>query len=418
MVFSLVPIFITAIYILRLGLNIPFWDQWEVVHLLAKSSQGVLTIAELFSQHNEHRPFFPRLIWIGLSGVTHYNVNAELWGNFLIALGTFWFLVNRSMATWRRMGVFAPPWLVPLMSLLVFNLGQRESWLQGYQTVMFLGAAGAVIGLIMAAEDGSGRGFLVAVLLGIISTFSMANGVLYWPVGLAVLATGRANRWKAAKLYGWTAAGAMCIALFFHGWVASVQLSLSYVLAHPLEWILWVANYVGAPLMTSWYVAWMFGIIGIGLYIAAAGYAVRNGKWRSLTAYFAVAAFVLLAALSTSIGRAGLGMPQSVVPRYLTVSVWFWISLLTLLTVVPMKILYRRVLYTFLTMSLTILTVVGGWRGYVSIYQRILPAYLAVSSGQVVNDGALGQIHPDPAIARSDLQFLCENRLSACADAP
>ena len=59
---SLLPIAIVSIYIFLFGLNIPFLDQWEVVGLLEQQQQGSLSFSDLLAQHNEHRPFFPRLL--------------------------------------------------------------------------------------------------------------------------------------------------------------------------------------------------------------------------------------------------------------------------------------------------------------------------------------------------------------------
>src|SRR6266508_1980472 len=99
---SLIPIVTVGAYIYFFGLNMPFWDQWENVSLLIKQQQGNLSIADLFTQHDEHRPFFPRLIWIGLAELTHYNVKAEQWTNLFIALATFGFFIHRSIRLWRE----------------------------------------------------------------------------------------------------------------------------------------------------------------------------------------------------------------------------------------------------------------------------------------------------------------------------
>lgn len=417
---SLLPIIVTGLYILRLGLNIPFWDQWTVVALLAKKYQGLLSLADLFGEHLGHRPFFPRLIWIGLSEYTGYNVNAELWVNFLIALGTFWFFVNRSMKAWSRLGVSVPPMMVPLMSLLVFNLGQHESWLQGFQTVMFLGVAAVVVGLFLLAEDSGLPAFLVAAMLGVVATFSMASGLLYWFVGLAVLAVSSPHRSKAARWFLWTLASTISIVFFFNDWAPGRSPNLGYEFAHPLQWYLWVVNFLGAPLLRSWYVAWIFGMVSISLYVLALGHAVRTNRWRQIVAYLAIAIFVLLMDFSVSSGRMSMGMPQSVVSRYLTVSVWYWTSLLALIPMLQIRGLYRSVLYASFTISLMVQMVLGGRSGYVAVYRRLLPAYMAVSSGQTVDDSELALINWDLDLgrARSQLDFLCEHRLSACAHAP
>ncbi|MBI2331407.1 MAG: hypothetical protein HYU84_04455, partial [Chloroflexi bacterium] len=151
-VLTLLPILVVGLYIHFFGLNIPFWDQWYFVKHLMMQSNGQLTFDVLLSQHNEHRPFFPRLIWLVLAGFTHYNIKAELWTNLLIAFGTFAFFARRALRTWQEHTVEAPVFLLPLISLLLFNLGSRESWIQGFQTVMFLGMACIIIGVFFLTD--------------------------------------------------------------------------------------------------------------------------------------------------------------------------------------------------------------------------------------------------------------------------
>lgn len=181
------PILIVAVYIWLFGVNFPLFDQWENIPLLMKVEQGQLSLQDLFSQHNEHRPFFPRTIWLSLAAWTHYNIRAELWVNFVIMLVTFLFFLFQTTRFWRKMMVTTPIWLLPLLSLLVFNLGQRESWLQGFQTIMFLGMACVVIGIFLLAESRSWVKFIVAILLGWIANFSMVNSIFYWFVGVFLL---------------------------------------------------------------------------------------------------------------------------------------------------------------------------------------------------------------------------------------
>jgi hypothetical protein len=415
---SLIPIAIVSIYILLFGLNIPFLDQWEVVGLLEKQQQGALSFSDLLAQHNEHRPFFPRLIWLVLSELTQYNINAQLWANLLIAIGTFGFFVSRSIRTWEQYQVRGPSFLIPVLSLLVFNLGQRESWLQGIQTIMFLGTACVVIGLFLLAEGSDWVRFWSAVLLGGIGTFSMANGLLYWPIGLIVLWILTPPGSRGLRLFLWATASFICIGLFFANWTSGGHLNLTYVLTHPFEWLLWILDFLGSPLMTLWYVAWIFGLLSIVLYILIIRQILRTDDWKPCVPYFAVALFILLTGFSISLGRMEMGMRQAVVPRYLTMSVWYWASLLTLVPLLDMKIQHQRILYSFLTASLIFLTIGGGWRGHVSLYQRILPAYQAISSGQPVSDEVLARISSNTITARSRLHFLCEHKLSVCAEQP
>lgn len=315
-------------------------------------------------------------------------------------------------------GIRSPSYLIPLLSLLVFNLGQRESWLQGIQTIMFLGMACVIMGLVLLAEDSTWVKFGSAILLGVIATYSMANGILYWLIGVPVILADPSKNSRIVRSILWIISSVLCFGLFLTNWRSSGQLNFAYVFTHPFEWLVWILDFLGSPLMTLWYVAWIFGCISVGLYILIIRQLFRTKQWQPLIPYFAVTLFILLTAFSISLGRMEMGLRQAVVPRYLTMSVWYWASLLTLFPMFDMKIQYQRAFYLFFAISLICLTIGGGWRGYVSLYQRILPAYQAVKSGQVVSDEILAQISSDPSVARRRLEFLCENKLSACTTQP
>jgi hypothetical protein len=50
---------------------------------------GTLGFADFFAQHNQHRILFPRLIFFGLGRLTHWNIRAELFVSWFLALSGF-----------------------------------------------------------------------------------------------------------------------------------------------------------------------------------------------------------------------------------------------------------------------------------------------------------------------------------------
>ena len=412
---SLLPMGIVSAYIYFFGINIPFWDQWETVSLLMKQHQGTLTLTDLLAQHNEHRPFFPRLIWIALAELTDYNVKAEQWTNLFIAGVVFVFFIHRTIRTWKEYNVTVPPALIPLLSLLVFNLGHRESWLQGFQTVMFLGMACVVVGLFLIGEN-SRITFVIALVLGIIATYSMVNGLLYWPIGLVVLFFTASPETKAVRVISWLVCSSLCIGLFFGNWNSTATIDTSYLLTHVFEWPVWILSFLGAPVLAFWYVAWIFGILSLGLYILVIRKASKGNLWKPMIPYLAIAVFVLITSFLISIGRMEFGLRQSTVSRYLTLSVWYWAALLVLLPLLNLRPVHVHVLNVSLTVCLVFLTIAGGWVGYIRLHQRILPAYEAVVTGQTIRDDVLSNLYPTPSTILPRIDFLRENKLSAWSE--
>lgn len=411
-ILALLPILVVGLYIHFFGLNIPFWDQWYFVKHLMMQSNGQLTLDILLSQHNEHRPFFPRLIWLALADITRYNIKAELWTNLLIAFGTFAFFSHRALRTWREHAVETPVFLIPLISLLLFNLGSRESWIQGFQTVMFLGMACIIIGIFFLTDKTWGT-FIAAILFGVVANFSMVNGLFYWPLGVVLLLLNESGRSRIVKTIIWLVSSAITVSFFLNGWSSSADINYHHLISHPFEWLLWQLNFLGAPILAFWYVAWVFGVLGVILFFIVVAQTIQSGKWRPLLPYLVIAIFVIGTTFVISLGRMEYGLRQSTVSRYLTMSAWYWASLFTLMPFVKLPRLRMDFIYLLLTASLTFLTIAGGWVGYIRLHLRILPAHQAVVSGETIFDEALAQIHPNPQNAGEDIDFLDRNNLSA-----
>ena len=412
-ILSAVPLIILSAYIAVLGLDIPFRDQWAVVLLAEKMEHGSVSFEDLLSQHNEHRPLFPRLLWLALVQGTRYNTNAELWLNLGIALVTFGIFVVYTAWVWRRQGIEVLDLLLPLLALLVFNLAQWESWLFGIQTIMFLGMMAVVTGFIVLTRFNNWPGLLGAALLGAMATFSMANAVLYWPIGLLMVAlfSEPASRWP--RFAAWLTISALIWGAFFHEWSPTPMASLSVLWKHPFIYIAWVLNFIGAPLLTYWY-AWVFGILSFVWIVVVGIRAPKAYEWRLLAPYGAIVAFILASALAIAVGRASISLTSSVASRYLTMTVWYWASLLGLLPLVRLSDSWLRLLKISICLMLCVCMAGGGLLGYHWRYLRTLPVYRSVKYNQDVTDQDLEYVSgTSSAIARERLETLRQHGWSA-----
>src|SRR5450432_3047355 len=82
---GLLPIVLMAHYVVSNWIPIPFMDEWHTPASQFESwCRGTLTLGELFSQHNESRKFFPRLLYFALAMIPGgWDVRKEMTVFFL-----------------------------------------------------------------------------------------------------------------------------------------------------------------------------------------------------------------------------------------------------------------------------------------------------------------------------------------------
>jgi hypothetical protein len=381
------------------GVDVPFWDQWEFVGLLDRAHQGFPTLADLAVQHNEHRPFFPRLLMLALALPSGWNIRLELGLNLVLAALLFAVWVRLAAATARRAGLEPCPWLVPALSLAVFSLAQSENWTWGWQIQIFLNVLAVVLGFaLLGGPPLAPARLAAAIACGVVASFSFSNGLLYWPIGLAVLAATAPGQRpeglrRATALVLWTAAGALVFLGYFHGYQKpAAHPLLSLALREPGDLIAYIALYLGTPLL-NFRAAWALGLGLAGIALFALGLArlvaARDTtRAAALLPLVGLASYSLASAAVTGIGRLGLGATQAMSSRYVTIALPFWLALLVILrATLPRPAAAGLTTVIVLFLGLTSIKSNGAFQ---SQRDRLLPAVTALRAGS----------HADPAIAR------------------
>jgi hypothetical protein len=319
----------------RLSVNVPFWDEWELVPLLQKQAEGTLRFADLLAQHNEHRPFFPVLIALKLARITHWNIRAEVFlglalaGALLLVLA---FLIKRTVAPYgwglAATGLVTASWLV--LSPL-----QWENWLWGWQLEWFLCNLAAVASAALLTQWPDRRpawlGVGLAAGAAVVASYSLAAGLCAWVAFLFMFVVRKRLR---AGLVVWAAAAAGTVGLYFLHFNPSGG-DLGFALRHPLDFVSYLLKYVSAPVSSpGWYSAFE-GFLLVAAFAAATFFlaarhpeaAQRASVWVSL------GLFTLLGAAITGVGRLQYGVAQSQSSRYTTLSTVFTLSTLMLVLI-------------------------------------------------------------------------------------
>lgn len=313
---------------------IPFADFIDFYrHFFEAGGWSGYGFAELYEHHNEHRLVVPRLWFLA---------------DVALFAGTQWFLIvvivlssvaHGATLSWlfRSLGHRgALGWVFAALSLgAVLSPAQWDNLVWAFQVQFVQVWLFATLAFVAVCADNAlqpwGR-VTVAIMFGLASTYSMANGLLVWPllVGLTM--------W--CGLRGWPFRLLLAVALGVIALeVAGYQSNPGHgsplqALQQPMALALYVLRYltngIGQIGTLGQEILGVILILTVGAFTVDA---IRNrDRYRPAHAVLlAVAAFVLGAALLTAVGRVTFGVGQANSVRYATPSFLFLLATLALL---------------------------------------------------------------------------------------
>jgi hypothetical protein len=420
------PAIVDFFFIKTHGVNVCFWDQWSMVPLFDKLYTGHLTIMDLFTQHNEHRIFFPQLVMLLIGVITKYNNIAEMYLSWvllcLIASLLLRFYVCTFGATKRAMIKFIP------VVWLIFSLRQWENLLWGYQIQFFMVVLFFILSLyLLATSQNSIIRFAASVLSGIICTFSLANGLLVWPIGLIqILWSWRAQgnesrRVYRNRLYIWCVIGMLAFVAYFIGYTQpSYHPSLVFSLQNPFSAISFFFVCIGSPLAVDEYTAAGIGILLLVLYIYVIIYktAKKESSFSSSSLLlFSLILFALFSTLLLVVGRGGFGIGQATASRYTTLTTLGIVGVyLSILQIGNYCEKLRQILLG-LTISLIALGIVVSYSHAIIVDGRGIQDYRIKAANYLVNfetqsDDNLKLLFSDTQVVRQEAEILRKYQLN------
>ncbi|MBL9189603.1 MAG: hypothetical protein JNK23_19135 [Opitutaceae bacterium] len=277
--------------------DVVYWDELETaLALVLKLNDGTTPgefLGELFALNNEHRMVTSRLLYAvsyWLTGTVNFSVISAIGNASLVALCVV-LLVTATTAT-RRLR------LAVLLSALLFQKEHYENFLWSGSSIdhfqVVLLACLAIVGVARQTTSG----LLVGALFATLATFTLAHGILVWPVGAAMLL--RSGGWRQLML--WSACGVAVIGSFLMGFEVNqshhfAQLSLRGIVEITSYWL----SMLGAvPALGNTFLAPMLGgALLVGLFTLA-----RRGALRRESIAFPLAVWAIAAAALIAAGRA------------------------------------------------------------------------------------------------------------------
>jgi hypothetical protein len=346
---SILPACFILALILKYGVDVPHWDEWDYVQFFQKLSQGTLTLGDLFAQQNEFRQFFPNLIFVGLGSLTKWDKRYELLVSFALACVVSINIyrlekITIGGSTRRRLAIYF------LTNLLIFSPVQYQNWLLGMQIVYFMPIACLTTCLVITYSQLSARvKLLLCMVLATISTFSSANGILCWLIVLPLLnwttspQEARDRKWL---ILVWIAAFVASATLYFHGYHATVgHPSLKESLIHPVRaasyFLVLVGKAIepGEPLSVfglarqqQEIISGMTGLLAVTFFVLSAICLRREirGNGRA-AAWVMLGIYSIATAMLITLGRVGWGVEQALSSRYTTFTLYLPVALFHLI---------------------------------------------------------------------------------------
>jgi hypothetical protein len=316
-----------ATMVARYGIDVPYYDQWVVIApLLASQATGGPAFSALLSAHNEHRPFFPRVIFLTLAYLTNWNVKYEMVLTWLAVCATsagLWALQRRTL---HELTPRSRTGLMIAANVFLFCPIQFESLLWGFQLSVVLPATATV--LAVAAASGRWREDIrgaVCGLLALVSTLSTGNGVLTWCVTWPALAMAPtvSQRHRRLALWLFPLAGGIVIGAYLHGYHLLSGRLPDAVLVNAIGAIHFLVVFIGAPfgrgtIVDPVVLATWAGVIELGVVVAATGMAVCGGPdlRRRATPWLMIATFVVLSGALAASARVSEGVQAAMAFRY------------------------------------------------------------------------------------------------------
>lgn len=320
-------------------ISLPGSDQWSQIDA-AMAGVDLSDPRWLWAQHNEHRLVFTKLLSFIDIRFFHGRQIFLLCCIFLVQM------VELLLLAWcmRRFGhLRGAVWRtgVGLMSFCLFCPSQWENLIWGFQVqcgMPMLFATLSIAALLLFAEKqgsatiSSWRYIVLCIAAAVASTFSLANGILVWPLLIAAAVLLSLRGTVVALL---AAAGVLNIGAYFYGFFWPQQHAQPLAsLATPIRVLSYTATLLGSSWIDSGIgIAVIIGGIGITVAMTAVGLLWARGKLTS--PFYLLLVFLLLFTLATigvtALGRMNFGLEQAFSSRYQTVALVFWGALAVLL---------------------------------------------------------------------------------------
>lgn len=385
----LMPFLLAFLYVAVFGVNVLYWDEWALVRLFEKASMHTLSFNDFFVQHGEHRIFFPRIIFLVIAKLTHYNSRVGMFVvlGLITIPGILYYLKAKTQFGFTAK---TSPWWFVLLLFFVFNLAQYQNLLWGFQLSFVMPLTFSMLAFYLidyvytqkqVTNIVNAGWFILAIFSAVVASFSSAPGLIVWPVGafLLMLYSIKAPR-QLMYFVSWCFVGIASWIFYFNDYIKpDAHPSL---LQHPIAFLEYFCAVVGGLLPTFFHYHFpvLAAIVGVvaGLCILGVGIftlfkVIKQRETKKYAFWLAVGGYSITVLALISFGRSGFGISHACISRYVTYSIPLIVAIIVLFfnVVKGSETLRKTIMY--LSIACISLTLPAGIvKGYTSMRSRSL----------------------------------------------
>jgi hypothetical protein len=317
---------------------VPFWDDWGLVDFFGRIRNGTVNFGDFFAQHNEHRIFFPKIIFAILAFSSKWNIKLETYFSLLLALVNFVVLYKIAASSYNKNNKILFHLFNLTTCIVNFSLIQYDNWLWGFQISWLLINTFLILAIfILSVPKNLHPNFRLSLasLCCFIASFSLAHGLLSWLAILpSVYLVEGTTKQKKSRILVWIVIFAFCVGIYSIGYEKPSQHpNIFFILQQPLIALEFFFTVIGSSFSKNIFPPVVTGIIILFIFSFFNIYCFKNSQSdlsNKANPWLSLGWFVILFALMTTVGRSGISIEQAGISRYKTVPILLIISCLQL----------------------------------------------------------------------------------------
>jgi hypothetical protein len=334
----LVPLVFLLWFVGSFSVDIPRGDSWSLLSLFEKIYSGKASLQDFFAQHNEHRMFFPKIIFAVSAFASKWNIKYQLYLSIFLTIVIFLVIYKISYSQDSQQNKTAFHFVNILSCILLFSVVQHENWLWGFQIAWFLVNTCILLAILVVNFKSHlypKTRLLISAMLCFVASFSSAHGLLSWLTLIPSIYSmpGKA-RYRKNRLITWILFFLISFTIYMIDYSKpSHHPNTFFFINHPIVAGNYFLTVLGFPVAGK-ILAPMFGFILVISFLILSIYCFKNYQsnfTHNAAPWLSIGLYSLMFASVTTIGRAGFGVEQATASRYTTNSILLTVAVTHLL---------------------------------------------------------------------------------------